>query len=66
MRRMIDAMRAHVRVSPSLKPLVAVVGGGAVIAVAYLARLALYCPDIAWRRDVNPEPWQGLVSLVGG
>ncbi|KFM77454.1 NADH dehydrogenase [ubiquinone] 1 alpha subcomplex subunit 4, partial [Stegodyphus mimosarum] len=42
----------------SLIPLFVIVGGGMVLSVAYLARLAFKNPEVSWRRKTNPEPWQ--------
>lgn len=41
-----------------LIPLVVIVAAGGVMAVGYLARLALKSPDVTWNRSKNPEPWE--------
>ncbi|GBL86892.1 Cytochrome c oxidase subunit NDUFA4 [Araneus ventricosus] len=42
----------------SLIPLFFFLGGGMVLSVGYLARLAFKNPEVGWRRKSNPEPWQ--------
>lgn len=41
-----------------LIPLVAIIGIGGTMAATYLARLALFSPDVTWNRTKNPEPWE--------
>ncbi|NWT31553.1 NUA4L dehydrogenase, partial [Cardinalis cardinalis] len=43
-----------------LVPLIGFISVGLGSAVLYLARLALYSPDVSWDRKNNPEPWNKL------
>ncbi|KAM6951291.1 cytochrome c oxidase subunit NDUFA4-like [Aplochiton taeniatus] len=45
---------------PALIPLFIFIGGGAVMSVTYIGRLALRNPDVSWDRTNNPEPWNKL------
>ncbi|KAM3657527.1 NADH dehydrogenase [ubiquinone] 1 alpha subcomplex subunit 4-like 2 [Ammospiza caudacuta] len=50
----------HVKRHPGLVPLIGFISVGLGSAVLYLARLALYSPDVSWDRKNNPEPWNKL------
>lgn len=50
----IKSLKSH----PSLIPLWVSIGGGALLAGAYLTRLATRNPDVCWDRKNNPYPWQ--------
>ncbi|XP_034046479.1 cytochrome c oxidase subunit NDUFA4L [Thalassophryne amazonica] len=57
---MFAGIHKQMRRFPALVPLFAFVSGGGVMAVIYLARLALKNPDVCWDRKNNPEPWNKL------
>jgi len=41
-----------------LSPVWLIFAFGAGLSTFYLARLALYNPDVTWNRHKNPEPYQ--------
>jgi len=49
----------------ALVPLAAALGFGLMLSAGYIARLALQNPDVTWRRQTNPEPWQHRVDEGG-
>ncbi|XP_077414242.1 cytochrome c oxidase subunit NDUFA4L [Vanacampus margaritifer] len=56
---MLATVRKQLRNHPALIPLLFFIGGGTLMSLTYLARLALKNPDVCWDRR-NPEPWNRL------
>ncbi|XP_034449462.1 cytochrome c oxidase subunit NDUFA4L [Hippoglossus hippoglossus] len=57
---MIATIRKQLSSHPALIPLFIFIGGGVVMSMSYLARLALRNPEVSWDRNNNPEPWNKL------
>ncbi|KAM4526986.1 cytochrome c oxidase subunit NDUFA4-like [Fundulus diaphanus] len=56
----LSVVRKQLKTHPALIPLFFFIGGGAMMSMMYLARLALKNPDVSWDRTNNPEPWNKL------
>ncbi|KAJ1132055.1 hypothetical protein NDU88_010385 [Pleurodeles waltl] len=54
---MFRTMLNHAKKHPSLIPLFAFVGLGAVGSVMYALRVTMRSPDVCWDKKNNPEPW---------
>lgn len=46
----------------SLVPLLVAIGGGCLLAGAYVLRLATRCPDVSWDKTKNPYPWDAYAN----
>ncbi|XP_057673926.1 cytochrome c oxidase subunit NDUFA4L [Corythoichthys intestinalis] len=57
---MFATVRKQLRNHPALIPLFFFIGGGTVMSLMYLGRLALKNPDVCWDRKNNPEPWNKM------
>ncbi|AWP19392.1 NADH dehydrogenase 1 alpha [Scophthalmus maximus] len=57
---MLATVGKQLRSHPALIPLFIFIGGGVVMSMSYLARLAIRNPDVCWDRKNNPEPWNKL------
>ncbi|XP_006011985.1 cytochrome c oxidase subunit NDUFA4L [Latimeria chalumnae] len=57
---MFSLMARQAKSHPSLIPLFLFIGFGACGSAMYLARLALFSPDVCWDKKNNPEPWNKL------
>ncbi|XP_035253003.1 cytochrome c oxidase subunit NDUFA4-like [Anguilla anguilla] len=58
---MLHTVRRQLKHHPALIPLFFFIGGGTVMSMLYLSRLALRSPEVSWDRKNNPEPWNKML-----